>query len=84
MKFTFMVISWLLLWAVFIPSCGKAVDKICIKGKSKGDNVVWIQGLNPPYVLMRDGDRILRADCSEFMRRVTLRNQYETFLDYFN
>jgi len=82
MKKAFAVVLLVLLWTIAIPSCGKRVDKLCIKGKAKGESAVWIQGLNPPYVIMKDGDRILRKECSELIRSLTFRNQYDQIRDF--
>jgi len=77
MKTVYVVLLWLFLGIIVVPYCGRAVDKVCIKGKAKGENAVWIQGLNPPYVVMKDGDRILRKECSELMRTITFRDTYD-------
>lgn len=81
MKFGLMVVLWSLLLLVIIPSCGKKVDKICIKGKARLHQKVATWGY-PGEIIMEPGDRVLARECSEFMRKVTLRNQYDAIRDY--
>lgn len=84
MKFGFMMLLWSFLLLVAIPSCGKKVDKACVKGKSRSDQVILVQGQNPRVVIAQTGDRIVRAQCSELLRSITFRNQYEKIIDQIN
>lgn len=63
-----------------VPSCGKKIDKLCVRGKSRvHQNIaVWKY---PGELLMRPGDRIVARECSEFMRKFTFRNKYEALRD---
>ena len=83
MKLVYAIVLWLLLWTIFIPSCGKKVDKICVRGKVARDQVIAIQG-HPGQVLVKPGDRIVLGYCSELMRKITFRNEYEAILDRFS
>jgi len=84
MKFVFTVLLWLFLLLVSIPSCGKKVDKLCVKGKSREDQILLVQGQNPRVVIVQTGDRIVRAQCSELIRDVTFRGTYEKILKNFD
>jgi len=72
----------LLMWTMVIPFCGDAVDSYCIKGKCKYSQNLKIKGMNPTEITCEEGDRVLKRQCSEFMRSVTFRNQYEAVLDW--
>ena len=84
MKFVFTALLWLFLLLVAVPSCGKKVDKLCVKGKSREDQVLLVQGQNPRVVIAQTGDRIVRAQCSEMLRTITFRDTYEKILKNFD
>ena len=84
MKFIFTALLWLFLLSIAIPSCGRKVDKLCVKGKSREDQVLLVQGQNPRVVIVQTGDRIVRAQCSEMLRSITFREPYERIFNYFN
>lgn len=84
MKFIFMIILWVVLLGIFVPSCGKKVDKLCVKGKAKQEYIIKIQGQNPKVAIMDPGDRIVRKECSEILRSVTFRDTYEKILNSFD
>lgn len=81
MKYGLAAALWLFLLLVGIPSCGKKVDKLCVKGKAREDQVLLVQGQNPRVVIAQTGDRIVRAQCSELMRTVTFRDEHDALVD---
>jgi len=82
MKYVVAVLAWIFLYTVAIPSCGKKIDRVCVKGKVAREQVISTQG-HPGSVLAEFGDRIVLRECSEIMRKLTFRNQYEAVLGYF-
>lgn len=74
----------LLVWMVGIPFCGDTIDSYCIKGKCKYNQKLYIKGVNPTETICEEGDRILKKQCSELMRSLTFRNQYEVIVKKIN
>lgn len=77
----FLVVTlWLFLLGISVPSCGKKIDKMCVKGKARIHQKVATWGF-PGEEVIEPGDRIIRRECSEFMRKITFRNNYDTLRD---
>ena len=79
MRLAFVLVVLWVAWNM----AGKEFDRHCIKGKVLDHQVIAVQKY-PGTIIAGPGDRILRGSCSELARKLTLRNQYEAVLDYFN
>ena len=75
-----LVLILAIIWVVW-NSVGKQFDKYCIKGKVLEHQIIAVQKY-PGTIVAGPGDRILRGGCSDLVRKLTLRNQYEAVLDF--
>ena len=73
---------WSLLLLFFIPNCGDRFDKICVKGKSRYKQTLFVKGNNPVIIYVYEDDRIIKKECSEFLKNITFRETYEESMNW--
>lgn len=79
-KKSIVVSLWVFFLGIAVPSCGKKVDKLCVRGKARIHQNIATWGY-PGEMMLRPGDRLIARECSELMRTLTFRDQYDVLRD---